>query len=219
MPKKTFFKIADEKRERLLREAAMLFAERGFNQTDVAELAGRAGVSKGSIYTYFESKEDLYLYVCRDGMQRSRQAIYGELDPDWDIYQQISHIFHQGARFVANHPEYLILYVNIASAGMERFSDHMSLEVEKHTSDHFKRLIRRDMQRGVVRNDIDVDVTAFMVNSLYIIFMTSLVSNHFKIRLKEYLEIGGELTDPVIEALIQRTTGMIYNLLKPVAET
>ena len=32
MPKETFFKIAEEKRERLLREAAFLFAERGYNQ-------------------------------------------------------------------------------------------------------------------------------------------------------------------------------------------
>lgn len=218
VPKETFFKIADDKRERLLHEAAALFAECGFNKADVAELAARAGVSKGSIYNYFESKEDLYLYVCRDGMQRSRQAIYGELDSDWDIYQQISYIFNQGARFVSNHPEYLILYVNIASAGMERFSNQMSLEVEKYTADHFKRLILRDMEKGLVRRDVDVDVTAFTVNSMYIIFMTSLVSNHFKIRLKEYLEIEGELTGPVIETIIQRTTGMINNLLKPVAD-
>ena len=45
MPKATFFKIAEDKRERFLREAATLFAERGYNQTDVAELARRAGVA------------------------------------------------------------------------------------------------------------------------------------------------------------------------------
>ncbi len=218
MPKDTFFRIADDKRERLLREAAMLFAERGFNQTDVAELASRAGVAKGSLYNYFESKEDLYLFVCRDGMQRSRQAIYADLNPDWDIYRQIEHIFTQGARFIAQNPEYYILYANVSSAGMERFSDHMSLEVEKYTADHLKQLIRRDMQKGLVRSDVDVNFTAFMVNSLYIIFMASLVSNHFKIRLKEYLEIDGECTDPTIETLIQSTTGMIHNLLKPVPE-
>ena len=127
MPKVTFFKIAEDKREKLLREAATLFAERGYNQTDVAELAGRAGVAKGSIYNYFESKEDLYLYVCRDGMQRSRKAIYGDLNPGWDVYRQIEHIFRQGARFIGNHPEYLTLYTNISSAGMQHFSDKISL--------------------------------------------------------------------------------------------
>ena len=216
MPKETFFKIAEDKRERLLREAARLFAERGFNQTDVAQLASRAGVAKGSIYNYFESKEDLYLYVCRDGMRRSREAIYGAMDPGWDTYRQVEHIFRQGARFVRSHPEYLILYANISSAGMERFSDQMSLEVEKYTADHLKHLIRRDMQRGLVRDDVDVHFAAFMINSLYIIFMASLVSRHFKLRLQEYLEIDGDLTDASLEALIQRTTNTINNLLRPV---
>ncbi len=216
MPKETFFKIADEKRERLLREAARLFAERGFNQTDMAQLASRAGVAKGSIYNYFENKEDLYLYVCRDGMRRSREAIYGRMDPGWNVYRQIEHIFRQGALFVRSHPEYLILYANISSAGMERFSVQMSREVEKYTADHLKRLIRRDMQRGLVRDDVDVNFAAFMVNSLYIIFMTSLVSSHFKLRLQEYLEMDGDFTDASLEPLIQGTTDTINNLLRPV---
>jgi AcrR family transcriptional regulator len=216
VPKETFFKIADEKRERLLREAARLFAERGFNQTDMAQLASRAGVAKGSIYNYFENKEDLYLYVCRDGMRRSREAIYGRMDPEWDVYRQIEHIFRQGARFIQNHPEDLILYANISSAGMERFSVQMSREVEKYTADHLKRLIRRDMQRGLVRDDVDVNFAAFMVNSLYIIFMTSLVSSHFKLRLQEYLEMDGDFTDASLEPLIQGTTDTINNLLRPV---
>jgi len=215
MPKETFYKIAEDKRERFLREAATLFAERGFNQTDLAELARRAGVAKGSIYNYFENKEDLYLHVCRDGIQRSRQAIYADLDPEWDVYRQIEHIFRQGARFVLRHPEYLILYTNISSAGMERFSDQMSLEVEKFTADHLKDLIRRDIQKGLIRDDVDINLTAFWVNSLYIILMTSLVSNHFKVRLKEYLAIQSDLTDPAIDTLIRRTTGMIHGLLKP----
>jgi AcrR family transcriptional regulator len=215
VPKQTFFKIPEDKRERLLREAAGLFAERGYNQTDMAQLARRAGIAKGSIYNYFESKEDLYLYVCRDGMQRSREAIYGRMDPEWDVYRQIEHIFKEGARFVQSHPEYLILYANISSAGMSRFSELMSLEVEKYTADYLKRLIRRDMQRGLVRDDVDVHFAAFMVNSLYIIFMASLVSSHFKIRLREYLEIEGDFTDATLAPLIQGITDTINNLLKP----
>jgi len=219
MPKDTLFKISADKRERILREAALLFAERGFNQTDMAELAVRAGVSKGSLYTYFESKEDLYLYVCRDGMERSRQAVYGDMDPEWDIYRQVEHIFRRGARFVRSFPEYLILYVlyaNISSAGMERFSGLMSLEVEKYTAEYLKRLIRRDMQRGLVRKEVDINWAAFFINSLYIVFMTSLVSGHFMIRMREYLEISGEIDDEVIESQMRSVAAMFDRLLRPV---
>ena len=216
MPKETFFKIAPDKRERILHEAARLFAQRGFNQTDVAELASRAGVAKGSIYNYFENKEDLYLYICRDGIDRSRKAVYGDMDPSWDIYRQVDHIFTQGMQFVQSHPEYLILYANISSAGMERFSEQMSLEVEKFTADHLKRVLRRDMEEGLVRNDVDVNLAAFLINSLYIVFMTSLVSGHFKVRMREYLEIEGNLNGRAIEEHLRRTTAMIGSLLRPV---
>lgn len=215
MPKETFFKIAEAKRERLLRQAAGIFAERGLNQTDMAELASRAGIAKGSIYNYFESKEDLYFYVCRDGIERSRNAIYGSMDPTWDIYRQVDHIFRQGTRFVLAHPEYLILYTNVSSAGMERFSDQISLEVEHYTARHLKRLLHRDMAAGIVRGDLDVNLTAFSINSLYIVFMTSLVSNHFKIRMREYLEIEGDLDPATVDALMVRTTAMIHRMLRP----
>jgi TetR/AcrR family transcriptional regulator len=216
MPKDTLFKISADKRERILREAALLFAERGFNQTDMAELAIRAGVSKGSLYTYFESKEDLYLYVCRDGMERSRQAVYGDMDSEWNIYRQVEHIFRRGARFVREFPEYLILYTNISSAGMERFSGLMSLEVEKYTAEYLKQLIRRDKQRGLVRKEVDVNWAAFFINSLYIVFMTSLVSGHFSIRMREYLEIKGEIDDEVIESQMRSMAAMLDRLLRPV---
>lgn len=215
MPKKTLFRIAPEKRERLLRQAALIFAERGLNQTDMAELASRAGIAKGSLYNYFESKEELYLYVCRDGLERSRQAIFGTMDPAWDACRQVDHIFRQGARFVQSYPEYLLLYTNVASAGMERFSEQISRDVEHHTADHLKQVLQRDAAAGILRADLDVNLAAFVINSLYIVFVTSLVSRHYKIRMREYLEIAGELKPPEVEALIVRTTAMIHRLLRP----
>jgi TetR/AcrR family transcriptional regulator len=134
----------------------------------MAELANRAGIAKGSLYNYFESKEDLYLYVCRDGLERSRQAIYGTMDP-WDIYRQVDHIFRQGARFVLDHPEYLILYTNIASAGMERFSEQISREVEHYTADHLKRMLRRDMAAGHRPGRSGCEPDRVLINSLYIV--------------------------------------------------
>ena len=216
MPKDTLFKIPEKKREHLLRQASLLFAERGLNQSDMAALAGRVGIAKGSLYNYFDNKEELYLYVCRDGLERSRSAVYGTMDPSWDVYRQVDHIFREGARFVQSHPEYLILYTNIASAGMARFSARISKEVEHYTAAHLKQVLRRDMAAGIVRDDLDVNLTAFAINSLYIVLMTSLVPGHHRIRLHEYLEIAGDLDTETVEALIARTTTLIHRMLRPI---
>ena len=215
MPKDTLDKIKPAKREKLLGEAAKLFAQRGYNQADMTELAGRAGVAKGSLYNYFESKQELYLYVCRDGLERSRQAVYGGLDMEWDVYRQLEHVFAQGAAFARKHPEYLILYLNVSSAGLEPFADELSLEVEKYTADHLKSVLARDMQRGLVRPDLNINQAAFWINSLYIIFLSSLVSRHFQIRMREYLELKGRLTKKVVDQEIERTVELIGRVLAP----
>lgn len=215
MPKDTLDKIKPAKREKLLGEAAKLFAQRGYSQADMAELASRAGVAKGSLYNYFESKQELYLYVCRSGLNRSRQAVYGGLDPEWDVYRQLEHVFTQGAAFARSHPEYLILYLNMSSAGLEPFAEKLSLEVEKYTADHLKTVLARDMARGLVRSDLLVNQAAFWINSLYIVFLASLVSRHFQIRMKEYLEIKGRLTKKAIDEEIRRTVELIGRFLSP----
>ena len=56
---------AAETRERLLRAAADVFAERGYDGTRVADIAAAAGVSNGALYAHFGSKADLLAAALR----------------------------------------------------------------------------------------------------------------------------------------------------------
>ncbi|WP_433497577.1 TetR/AcrR family transcriptional regulator [Sphaerimonospora sp. CA-214678] len=66
--------IEEPVRQRLLTEATRLFAERGFESTSVQEIVAAAGVTKGAMYHYFASKDDLlheiYGRVLRMQMER-----------------------------------------------------------------------------------------------------------------------------------------------------
>lgn len=55
----------EARRTELADVALSLWAENGFDQTSVATIAGRAGISKGTFYLYFESKDALLLEVLR----------------------------------------------------------------------------------------------------------------------------------------------------------
>jgi AcrR family transcriptional regulator len=70
--------------QRLLAEATRLFAERGYDRTSVQEIVEAAGVTKGALYHYFGSKDDLlheiYGRVLRLQLQRL-EAIAGKPDP------------------------------------------------------------------------------------------------------------------------------------------
>jgi AcrR family transcriptional regulator len=56
---------AGQTRERLLRAAADVFAERGYDGTRVADIAAAAGVSNGALYAHFGSKAKLLLAALR----------------------------------------------------------------------------------------------------------------------------------------------------------
>ncbi|MGL6107794.1 TetR/AcrR family transcriptional regulator, partial [Romboutsia sp.] len=59
--KPTFNNIPNEKRNRILEEAEKEFAQKGFIGANINKISKNAGISIGSMYSYFESKEDLYL--------------------------------------------------------------------------------------------------------------------------------------------------------------
>lgn len=69
-------------RQRLLSAATRLFAEQGFESTSVQEIVVAAGVTKGAMYHYFDSKDDLlheiYARVLRMQMDRLTEIADGE---------------------------------------------------------------------------------------------------------------------------------------------
>ncbi len=55
-------------RQRLLDAAAELFAERGYAETSLRDIAGRVGIKAGSVYYHFTSKDQIYADVLMAGM-------------------------------------------------------------------------------------------------------------------------------------------------------
>jgi len=57
--------------------AAGLFAEKGYHQTTVDEIAQAIGVAKGTIYYHFKNKEELYLALLREGTGLFKKCLAG----------------------------------------------------------------------------------------------------------------------------------------------
>ena len=52
--------VREERRRQILESALAVFSQQGFHATNVSDVAAHAGVSQGTIYWYFDSKEDLF---------------------------------------------------------------------------------------------------------------------------------------------------------------
>src|SRR6478672_8105552 len=73
------------KRDAILRAAIDVFAERGFFNAQVADVARAAGVAAGTVYLYFKGKDDLLVSIfdrsMRDGLAAGRAAVADLDDP------------------------------------------------------------------------------------------------------------------------------------------
>src|SRR5919197_3927757 len=67
------------KRERILRAAIEVFAQSGYFNAKVSEIAKAAGVADGTIYLYFDGKEDLLITIFREHTRNYLQSLEREL--------------------------------------------------------------------------------------------------------------------------------------------
>lgn len=76
--------VGMDKKSIILKAAAEAFGENGYAATAVDQIAARAGISKGSIYNYFQSKQDLFMELFTEslaGDEAQAEALVGESMP------------------------------------------------------------------------------------------------------------------------------------------
>jgi AcrR family transcriptional regulator len=79
---KQFREIREEKKTLIMDVALEHFASKGYHITTISHIARHAGISKGLMYNYFESKEQLLTEI----VNRSMEEVASYLDPDNDGY-------------------------------------------------------------------------------------------------------------------------------------
>lgn len=76
-------------RARLLREAAHLFREKGYERTTVRDIAAAVGIQSGSIFHHFRSKEDILYYIMTDTIEEITARMEAELARSADPVERL----------------------------------------------------------------------------------------------------------------------------------
>ncbi len=71
--KKQLLELRKRSRDKIMDNALRLFAQRGYHRTTVEQIARQAGVSKGLLYNYFTSKEELLESIIRAGLEEAHK--------------------------------------------------------------------------------------------------------------------------------------------------
>lgn len=79
---------SEARRQAILNAAAEVFQETGFERTSMADICRHVGYSKATLYSYFTSKEELFLEVVLEATEVEFQATHEALDPTMQDFNQ-----------------------------------------------------------------------------------------------------------------------------------
>jgi len=92
-----------DKREEIVRAALALIAERGFHGAPLAMIAGRAGVGTGTIYLYFDNKDELIAEIYKDIEDRLSLLMEG-CQPEMPVSERFLHLGRSLLRYFIENP-------------------------------------------------------------------------------------------------------------------
>lgn len=124
--KKQFEEIRNDRKDQLLDAALQVFAEEGYHSASVSKIAKHAGVSKGLMYNYFQSKEEVLLTLVRALFDYAMTTL--KIQPDEEFSKE---------RFA----EIIALSVDIPLKEPQRWKLYMSLAFQADVTE----LLMREM--------------------------------------------------------------------------
>lgn len=95
----------NDKRNRILKSAVKVFAQKGFYNAKVAEIAKGADVADGTIYLYFKNKDEMLISIFEEEMARFIRKIEQELATTDDIIEKIKIFIRTHLEFVKINPK------------------------------------------------------------------------------------------------------------------
>ena len=97
-------------KQKLINKANQFFTKYGFKKTSVKELTDAVGISKGSFYSFFDSKEELLFEVFEE-QEKFRNRIFTEIiDSDLDGEESLMQLFNKTFRQIENNRFFKRIY-------------------------------------------------------------------------------------------------------------
>ena len=148
------------RRSELTREAARLFAEKGYHGTSIGDLAEAMGVQKGSLYAHIDSKADLLWEVAREGADAFHAAL-DAIPDDLPPTDKIRLALRAHLRVVAEQLDIATVFIREWRYLEGERRDEFVAERRRY-EERVRTLFREGRELGGLRTDLD-DATATLL--------------------------------------------------------
>jgi AcrR family transcriptional regulator len=167
--------IRDAKSGLILDAARKVFADRGFFETRLEDIADEAGFSKAALYNYYKDKESIFLSLANRDFDQMFAAMRNCLDPKARFIDNLERVIHTVLSFFGEHFSFMLASASFQAmrkASIERLHgchEQMFSQFKTkgaHVIDLFIDIIKQGKDKGEIKTSLDERVLTRYIESL-----------------------------------------------------
>jgi len=156
----------------ILDSAISLFNANGYEKTTIAQIARKAGVGKGTVYSYFETKKSIIKGFCEYELEKVHHQLIAQSNQESSVLEQMLIIYMTEFQHVTQNREFGRLYMREAL-----FPDESKLktatDLDEKYFDVLFPILEKGQERGELRKDLELLHITAQFYSLFVIIMSA----------------------------------------------
>ena len=157
-------------RQALLQAARTTFAERGYFQSKIADIAQAAGMSQGNVYWYFSSKEALLKAVLQDGVESLGELFERVATLDLTSDQKLDLLLKEYSAFARERGEFVNIFLSLLAHGGEPLMQDLGFDtprIGQHYHQAISTIFLQAKQEGLLQEDPDPQILTMFYFGLF----------------------------------------------------
>jgi AcrR family transcriptional regulator len=152
-------------RERIIQAAVESFTQTGYDKTKMDDIARRLGLSKGTIYLYFKSKEELFVAICEHNIRESDREDAELFVKKENVASDAEQIYNNIRRREQGNDRVMLEMVteSARSPKLKKAMAELHSKVHKHVEGN----VQKKIDEGFLRKDADAASLAIALVALY----------------------------------------------------
>ncbi|MGI6413297.1 MAG: TetR/AcrR family transcriptional regulator [Syntrophomonadaceae bacterium] len=184
------------KREVIIEAAVLMFSQKGYHNTRMEEIAAAAGIGKGTIYEYFDSKLQLFQEMLEASFQLYYERLGAGKTQELKLEDRIRLTFEAHFNFCRDNRE-LTRVIFWDTEVIDPELKNWVLDIQKEKQSHMIELIEKAMEKGEIRR-VDSQLVFLIISGVLSSVWAPITLDEWEINPK-YL--ADQLTDLIMKGL------------------
>ncbi len=188
----------------ILEAAISLFSENGYENTSIEQIAKTAGVGKGTVYSYFQTKKDIIKGFCEYELEKIHIKLVNRTNQDASVLEQMLIIYMTEFNHVTQNKEFGRLYMRESVFPYDSDAQD-NLDTDNKFFQILYPILEKGQERGELRKDVELLYIVAHFYSLYILIISAWYTGRIKT----------EEVEPAMELLFRQ----VFEGLQPIPES